>query len=66
MSNVSNLVKKLTITQKIMKFKINLLLIVIIIDINQKFNKLTPQNFSARLAQANLATKGNIGNLGRF
>ena len=37
-SNVSNLVKKLTITQKLVKLKIKLLLIMILSISTQKFN----------------------------
>ena len=56
--------KQLTITQKLVKFKTK-------ISTNhnhdkyittQEFNKLTSENFTARLAQANLASKSDIAN----
>ena len=47
--------KKLTITQKLVKLKIKLLIIVMI-------NILTAENFAAILAQANLASKSDIAN----
>ena len=60
---VSNLVKKLAIIQKLMKLKKK------ITDHNHdkyittpEFNKLTTENFAARLAQANLATKTDFDN----
>ena len=52
--------KKLIVTQELMKLKRNLL--------NDKhittpeFNKLTAENFAARLAQANLVTKTGFDN----
>ena len=64
---VSNLVKKLTITQKFMKLK-RKLLIIIVINIwlrTQELNKLTLENFAARLAQANLASKNDIANFAK-
>ena len=42
--------KKLTITQKVVEFKIT----------TQQFNKLTSENFTARLKQTNLASKNYI------
>ena len=47
--NVSTLVKKTTITQKLVKLEIKLLLILIIINIlpaSQKFNELTVESFT--------------------
>ena len=64
---VSNLVKKLTITQKFMKLK-RKLLIIIVINIwlrTQELNKLTLENFAARLPQANLASKNDIANFAK-
>ena len=55
--NVSNLVKKVTITQKLVKSRIKLLPVMIMINIlliTQKFNKLTSENFTAKLTQAKL------------
>ena len=61
--SVTNLVKKLTITRKLMKLKRK------ITDHNHdkyittpEFNKLTSENFAARLKQANLASKSDIAN----
>ena len=60
--DTSNLIKKLTATQKLMKLKRNH-----DHDHNnnyvttQKFNKLTSEGFAARLKQANLASKNDIG-----
>ena len=66
MPNAFNLVKKLTITQKLVKLKIKLLLIMIMINIlllkNLASKKLTSENFTAGLKQANLASKNNISN----
>ena len=46
-----------------MKLKIKLLLIMIMINIiNPEFDKLTSENFPARLAQANLASKKDVAN----
>ena len=63
-SNVSNLVKKTDHNTKISEVENK-----IIIDhdrdkyiTTQEFNKLTSENFSARLAQGNLASKSNIAN----
>ena len=61
MPNAFNLVKKLTITQKLVKLKIKLLLIMIMINILLLKN-LTSENFTAGLKQANLASKNNISN----
>ena len=36
---------------------------IVVITISQEFNKLTAQNFAARLAQANLAIKKGIAAL---
>ena len=58
--NVSNLVKKLTITQKLVKLKIKLLLIMIMINL-LLLKKLTAQNLTARLVQVILANK-NVAN----
>ena len=57
--NVSNLVKKLTITQKSKKLKIELLLMMIMINIFLLKN-LISEHFSTRLAQANLASKNDF------
>ena len=47
-----------------MTFKIKLLLIKIMINITtQELNKLTLENFTTRLAQANLETQSHIANL---
>ena len=54
--NVSNLVKMLSIRQKLLILKIKLLLIMIMINI------LTSEKFTARLARANLASKSDIAN----
>ena len=51
--SVSNLPKKLTITHKLVKLKIKLLLIMIMINSEES---------SARLKQANLATKNKVTN----
>ena len=60
-TDTSNLAKKLTITQKLLKLKSKIL------DrdyrkhiTTHKFNKLTADNFAARLAQAKSATKDDI------
>ena len=60
--DTSNLVKKLTMTHKLLKLKKK------IIDhdhsnkyiTTQEFNKLPAENFAARLKQANLSTKAGI------
>ena len=54
--NVSNLVRKLTITQKLVKLRIKSLLIIIMINI------LISGNFTATLKHANLASKNNMAN----
>ena len=59
--SVSNLVKKIDITQKLVKLKIKLLLTMIMINIIQLKN-LTSINFTARLKQAKLASKNDIAN----
>ena len=51
--------KKVTITQKLVKLKINSLLIMIIINILLLKN-LTAHNFAWRLVQVNLASKNDI------
>ena len=62
-TDTSNLIKKLIITQKLMKLKRKLLIIIMIDTLLLKnFNKLTGDNFTARLAQANLASKSDIVN----
>ena len=61
--NVNNLVKKLTITQKLVKLKQRLLIMVMINIL--LLLKLTSENFAARLAQGNLATKSNIANFAK-
>ena len=68
--SVSNLVKKQTITQKLLKLKINSLTIIMInILKTSEFNKLVADVFNARLAQANLITKtdfdAKLSNLNR-
>ena len=55
---VSKLVKKLTITQKLVKLKIKLLLIMIVIII--LLLNLSSENFTATLPQTNLASKNDI------
>ena len=64
MPNVSNLVKKLTITKKITEIEDK-----ITTDhdhdkyiTTQEFNNLTSESFTARLKQANLASKNDISN----
>ena len=54
--------KKLTITQKLVKLKIKLLIILIVTNIFQLKNliSLRSENFTAR--QANLARKGDVAN----
>ena len=54
--NVSKLVKKVTITQKLVKSRIKLLPIMIMINILviTIIYKLTSENFTAKLTQANL------------
>ena len=47
-------------TQKLVKLKIKLLLIMIMINIS--LLKLTSENFTARLARGNLASKSDIAN----
>ena len=60
--NVSNLVKRIAYYTKIYEIEKK------ITDhdhdnyITPEFNKLTSENFAARLAQANLASKSDIGN----
>ena len=51
--------KKVIITQKLVKLKINSLVIMIIINILLLKN-LTAHNFAWRLVQANLASKNDI------
>ena len=47
-----------------MKLKIKLLLIMILMKIftTQKFNKLTSENYTARLKQSNLVSKSEVAN----
>ena len=64
MPNVSNLVKKADYNTKIIKIENK---VTTDHDHNkyittQEFNKLTSENFSASLAQANLASKNDIAN----
>ena len=55
--------KNQAITQKQVKFKIKSVLIMVIHDFTiQEFNRLTSENFTARLAKANLASKSDITN----
>ena len=61
--DIGNLVKKLTVTQNLLKLK------KIITDHNHdkyitipEFNKLTAENFAAKLVQANLVTKTDFDN----
>ena len=62
-TDTSNLIKKLIITQKLIKLKRKLLIIIMINTLLLKnFNKLTEDNFTARLAQPNLASKSDIVN----
>ena len=68
--NISNIAKKLAITKTLVKLKIKLLLIMIMINILNKFkkftsnklNKLTSENVTVRLKQANLASENDIAN----
>ena len=60
MCNVSNLVKKLTIAQKLVTLKIKLPLVMIMINI--LLLNSTAGNFAARLAQENLASVNYIAN----
>ena len=59
MPNVSSLLKKLSIIQKLKKLKRKLLLIRIMINIIL-LKKLTLENFTARLTQTNLSRKNDI------
>ena len=59
MFNVSNLVKKTDYNTKISETENKILLIMIMINV---FNKLTSENFTATLIQANLASKSDIAN----
>ena len=61
--NVSNLVTKLIITQKLVKLKKELLIMIMIDIITPEFFKLTAQNFVARLGQTNSASKSDIAAL---
>ena len=56
--------KLLKITQKLVKLKIKLLLIMTKVNILllKNFTKVTSENFTARLKQTNLASKGDIAN----
>ena len=68
--NISNIAKNLAITKTLVKLKIKLLLIMIMINILNKFkkftsnklNKLTSENVTVRLKQANLASENDIAN----
>ena len=61
--NVSNLVKKNGYNTKINETEKHLLIMIIAVSIlTKEFNKLAAQNFSARLAQAKLASKNDIAN----
>ena len=53
--------RKLALTQKLMKLKRKLLIIIKYITAPE-FNKLTPKNLTARLKRANLASKNDIAN----
>ena len=56
--NIKSLVKKQIITQKFLKLKRNLLIIIMINVLRHpEFNTLAADVFNARLAQANLITK---------
>ena len=55
--------KKLTITQKSIKLKRKLLIMITIYILTQEFNKVTIKNFAARLAKENLASKNHIAAL---
>ena len=61
--NVSNLVKKLIITQKLVKLKKELLIMIMVNIITPEFFKLIAQNFVARLGQTNSASKSDIAAL---
>ena len=54
--------KKKIIIQKLVKLKRNLLIIIMINTLRQKFNKFTAGIFDARLARANLVTKTDFDN----
>ena len=61
--SVSNLFKLLTITQKLMQLKRNLLIIYHDKDITiPEFNKFTKEIFDLRLKQVSLASKSDITN----
>ena len=59
--NFSNLVKKVTTTQKVMELKGKLLIMVIVISILLLRN-VTAENFAVRLKPAKLASKSDIAN----
>ena len=50
--------KKLTITQKLLKLRRKYLIMIMVIIL--EFSMLTAYNFAARLVQANAATKADI------
>ena len=58
--------KKMTITQQLQKLKVTLLQIIVRINILLldilEFNELAAKYFTARLAQANLASKSDLAN----
>ena len=56
---VSNIVKKTDVNTKLVKLKIKLVIMIMIINTSE-FNKLTIENFKARLAQTNLVTKTDV------
>ena len=62
-SSVSNLVKRMTITQKLMKLKRKLLIIITIILLLLQNLISTSEDFAARLKQPNLASKSDIVDL---
>ena len=67
MPNFSNLVKKTDYNTKISEIE-NKITTDCDHDkhiITQHFNKLTPENFTARLAQGNVASKSDIGNFAK-
>ena len=55
--------KKLTITQKLIKLKRKLLIMIMVNITTQEFKKLTSENFAARLAQTNLTSKNDTSAL---
>ena len=59
-TGISDFVKNLATTQKLMKLKRKLLIMIMVNITTQEFNKLTTNTFAARLKQENLASKNGI------